>query len=127
MRYHGSLPEIDFKCAFCGSLVERSYADRYQRSNKKVCGECRVKKVRDHDWFRDEILARGEATCGICQEPIDLSLKYPDPRALSIDHIIPLVWGGTNNRHNLQPSCLICNFRKRDRIAPPIAGALTLF
>lgn len=31
---------------------------------------------------------------------------------LSVDHIQPIKWGGTNDRHNLQCLCLSCNRRK---------------
>lgn len=30
-------------------------------------------------------------------------------RACVLDHILPLSGGGTNGRHNLQPSCKRCN------------------
>lgn len=34
----------------------------------------------------------------------------------SIDHIVPLVRGGTNDASNLQPMCRRCNSKKGDRI-----------
>ena len=35
---------------------------------------------------------------------------------LTPDHVVPLVCGGTNDISNIQPLCLSCNARKRDRI-----------
>ncbi|KOP23539.1 HNH nuclease [Hapalosiphon sp. MRB220] len=37
---------------------------------------------------------------------------------LTIDHIIPLARGGTNDISNLQTLCLTCNQQKKDKIDP---------
>lgn len=34
----------------------------------------------------------------------------------TIDHIIPLVRGGTNEPSNLQPMCNVCNSKKSDKL-----------
>lgn len=36
--------------------------------------------------------------------------------ATTVDHLIPLVRGGTNYEGNLVPACLSCNSRKQDRL-----------
>lgn len=123
----GELPELDYECVDCGKFVERSYGDRQQRKNRLRCDDCRVLRYREHQTYRRNVQKVGKADCGICDDPIDFDLKYPDPFSLSIDHIVPLSRGGTNNEYNLQPSHLRCNFKKRNNIAPPIEGALTLF
>ena len=51
-----------------------------------------------------ELLIRQRDRCGYC----DKSLK----RGFHVDHVIPLVLGGTNNRANLQLLCASCNTRK---------------
>ena len=61
------------------------------------------------------IYYRDKGLCGICKEPIDLRLQYPDPRCLSIDHIVPVSLGGTNLQSNLQPSHLICNTKRGNK------------
>jgi len=40
--------------------------------------------------------------------------KHPDPLAPSIDHVIPLSKGGTNDLANLRLSHWGCNYSKRD-------------
>jgi len=52
------------------------------------------------------------APCAICANAIDYGAKAPDPMALSLDHIIALVNGGTHYEDNIQPAHFICNTRK---------------
>jgi len=55
--------------------------------------------------------------CGICGKPVDKSLKYGDPMAPTIDHIIPVAKGGhPSDIDNLQLAHWICNREKSDKI-----------
>jgi HNH endonuclease len=62
-----------------------------------------------------EIFIRDKWICGICQGPIDSSLRSPHPGSKSIDHIIPLSCNGPHIKENLRASHLKCNI---DRKAP---------
>tara|TARA_Y100001958_G_scaffold138805_1_gene112264 strand:+ start:735 stop:1565 length:831 start_codon:yes stop_codon:yes gene_type:complete len=42
-------------------------------------------------------------------EPIDRTLRYPEPLSASLDHIVPLSKGGENSAENFQASHLVCN------------------
>jgi 5-methylcytosine-specific restriction endonuclease McrA len=53
----------------------------------------------------------------LCTQQIDMSLKYPNPMAPSIDHQVPIARGGSNDPSNLRATHWICNVRKRDRDA----------
>lgn len=68
------------------------------------------------DFTRLEVFERDGWTCGLCGEPVDRELKWPDPMSPSLDHVIPLIKGGDHSRANTQCSHLTCNVRKHDRI-----------
>lgn len=58
-----------------------------------------------HDWL-----------CSICREVIDRRKRFPDPRAATIEHVIPLSKGGTHTWENCRPAHADCNFSKGDSV-----------
>lgn len=56
--------------------------------------------------YKDELLRTYNNQCANCKSD----------KNLSIDHIIPIKKGGTNDRSNLQILCRSCNSKKRDKI-----------
>ena len=64
------------------------------------------------DFKPGEIFERDDWTCGICSEPVDRDLKWPNPLSVSLDHVIPLALGGAHSRDNTQCAHLSCNVRK---------------
>ena len=63
---------------------------------------------------RAAVLA-GPIVCWLCGDPIDKSLKWPDPMSASADHQTPWVQGGSDGRANLKPAHLGCNSRRGKR------------
>lgn len=61
-----------------------------------------------------DVFDRDNWICGICHQPIDPELRYPDFYSVSLDHIIPLARGGGHTRGNAQPAHFICNSEKQD-------------
>ena len=57
---------------------------------------------------REAIYARDEDTCCYCNR------RWWNAVRKSLDHIIPVALGGTNDSDNLVLACLACNDRKRD-------------
>ena len=55
--------------------------------------------------------------CAICGMPVDFTLKYPNPMSATIDHIIPIKYGGhPSDIDNLQLAHLRCNLQKSTNI-----------
>lgn len=65
--------------------------------------------------FRNKVYLRDEGICKLCNQLVHLSIKYPDPKSPSLDHIIPLSKGGTHALKNLQLTHLECNIKKGNK------------
>lgn len=70
----------------------------------------------------EEIFVRDQWMCKICHDPIDRSVKFPHPRSVSLDHIVPLSKGGKHVRKNVQTAHFGCNSRKGAKLPTAVAG-----
>lgn len=62
-----------------------------------------------------DVISRDGWQCSLCGEVVDGSLVYPDPRSLSLDHVVPLNRGGEHSLTNAALAHLECNVIKGDR------------
>lgn len=119
---------MDRRCVWCGSTLAQS-----MRSDAMFCSaDCNSKAHRTmRNWRRRQgknaplrprhdplpsfidIAERDGWRCGICRKPVNRRLNWPDLKAGSLDHIVPLATGGTSTVVNLQLSHLGCNLSKR--------------
>jgi 5-methylcytosine-specific restriction endonuclease McrA len=111
-------------CADCEKLFE---IDR-PRSMRKYCSECRRRRKQDTDARKSQrrraaghpvslsevVAARGQR-CHICQRKINLNLSGRDLMGPTIDHILPVSMGGTNDLANLNIAHRVCNMRRGNR------------
>ena len=67
------------------------------------------------------------AKCADFQWVCQLCGKILTPETVTIDHIVPVVKGGTNALENLQPLCMHCNSLKRDKPMSVVVGSQYLF
>jgi hypothetical protein len=93
----------------CRGKGSRSDTRRARRARERAAFVAPVVSV--------EIFTRDRWICGICAEPVDPALEYPNLRSASLDHVIPLAAGGTHEPDNCQCAHFICNSLKSD--APP--------
>lgn len=67
-----------------------------------------------------KIILSTQSICGICGQPVDKTLKYPDPMSATVDHIIPVSKRGDPVAlDNLQLAHRYCNRMKSDKMPSP--------
>lgn len=65
---------------------------------------------------RRNVFKRDRYTCQYCGWKNGIPGK--EERILSIDHIVPSAFGGTNKIDNLKTACIKCNIKKNDKFLP---------
>ncbi len=63
-----------------------------------------------------DVFERSGWICGLCDDPVDQDLRYPDPLSASLDHIVPGPFGGRHEDSNVQLAHLVCNKRKGNQL-----------
>ena len=63
----------------------------------------KARKLRHSQWWRQQI---GSGTCYYCHE------KFKQ-EGLTMDHIVPIIRGGTSAKSNIVVSCKACNSKKK--------------
>ena len=53
--------------------------------------------------------------CSLCGDKISRSQRHPQPKALTMDHVIPLSKGGDDTRSNVKACHSLCNTVKGNR------------
>lgn len=94
----------------------------YEQPACKFCGlYAEVAAIFDERKKKHVPLSRGELKRGLLGLRVaawDSHLHQWTP--FDIDHIVPRVHGGSNERHNKQVTCVACNSRKSSWDRPPV-------
>lgn len=114
----------DRACLWCGVAIPKrmradarfcsescnSAAHNVTRKMAKRAGQ----EGRDGDLLSRKYLGdRDGWRCYLCGKRIDGKLNHPNPLAPSVDHLVPLSCGGSNELANLALTHLRCNLSKR--------------
>lgn len=105
-------PRIRFCSRRCRDAAWSRARDNTTKSQLRRARKHGVDRER---FTNEEIAERDGWRCGICGVRINRRVRPRSPRALSLDHIVPLSAGGTHTRDNVQASHFGCNSRKGTR------------
>lgn len=89
----------------------RTLHERAIIKEKRAARVRQRQEVRRGGWKEKTYRLQG-GICVYCNQKHDLS-------SWTVDHIIPLALGGTNERENLIGACKGCNYKKADRFYSP--------
>jgi 5-methylcytosine-specific restriction endonuclease McrA len=116
-------------CGWCGETLEvpaqktlasRKYHEacslEAQRARYRIKTVKRQSKTKPSRLAADQVLREYGSACHICREEIDLTLSRTSKMGLTVDHVIPLSKGGSDELDNLRPAHWICNNRKSDKL-----------
>lgn len=94
----------------------RKYNARY--SNRKRASESSF-------YDRDIIFDIYGGFCIICDKKINRNYLFPNPKAFTIHHLIPISIGGNDSANNVAPAHWVCNLRVGNK--KPIAVKPIIF
>lgn len=119
---------IAAKCIVCNtSFITRSAIEntcsteckrerkREWRRNSKHTRRARKKNAFVANVYRTKTFERDGYRCHICKAKTNPNAKVPNPKAPTLDHLIPLSKGGTHEPSNVATACFRCNHLKADR------------
>jgi 5-methylcytosine-specific restriction endonuclease McrA len=81
-----------------GDIPKNFYSKKRRREYRRGDKIDRYEVFEHHGWI-----------CNICGCKIDKSLKFPNKRAATLDHLIPLSRGGRHVWENVAPAHADCN------------------
>jgi len=108
----------ELTCLGCGQQWETRCPDSKYCSNtcqaEYEYGVERGTRVRGYiaDSVRFSVYLRDGWICRLCNESVDRFAVHPEPLAPTIDHIIPVSKGGTDDEYNLRLAHSSCNTKR---------------
>ncbi len=100
---------------FCSKPCQQARARELKRAYRMKGKAMRRGARRVGIVLREAIWRRDQGLCGLCGIPVKRNAEVTDPRAMEIDHIIPISKGGAHVIENLQIACRSCNAWKSDK------------
>lgn len=116
--YKESLKKYNHSEARKESHKKYYLSEKFRSKNRERERIRRAKKNKTvvKDFSEVDVLNKHGAVCHICGKDIDLSAPRTSGLGLHLDHVIPLVKGGTHTIENVKPSHAKCNVAKGGRL-----------
>lgn len=100
-------------CLACGALFTPA-RNLYAAFCSKACNQRARRAALDgpRRAIKTGVAERDGWICTICLAPVDRALRFPDLMSASVDHIVLVANGGSNDAENLRLTHLGCNMRR---------------
>lgn len=109
-------------CSQCLIKADQANSARYREKYADQCAEARhrrraAKKTVESESFKlADVIDKWGTPCHICNDSIDMGLKWPHRFSKSMDHVVPISKGGPHKLSNVKLAHLTCNQRKSDKL-----------
>ena len=90
---------------YCGPMCKRAMKLRHMSPRRRAAHVAAMK-------LRPQVIELYGSVCYLCGDDIPGGRHYLQPDALTIDHVIPVARGGSDDIENLRPAHRACNIRK---------------
>lgn len=115
-RWCNEVLEVPAQKTLASRIYHEACSLEAQQARYRIKTTKRRSKTNPNRISADQVVRQYGETCHICSEVIDLSLSRTSKLGLTIDHVIPLSKGGSDEIENLRPAHWICNNRKSDKL-----------
>lgn len=84
----------------------------------------RLRALPTEPYTVEDLLERDGTVCVLCEEELDFSARWPEPRAVTVEHLECLAWPDSpgDTLANTALACFECNIRRGDRPHPRAAA-----
>lgn len=113
----------DVTCAGCGKVFvgihpKAKWCSRSCSSThwSRAKSRTRVSVAGRENYSDRDIFIRDNWTCHLCGDPIDPTLGRNDPLGATVDHVLALANGGTDDQSNVAAAHRVCNLIKGARV-----------
>ncbi|MDH5099762.1 HNH endonuclease [Lactobacillus kefiranofaciens] len=124
-------PIIFYPCKECGRAFESTWGKQFcsktckKRWTNHLREQKRSKRAKlarkngkyDNSISLEKIYKRDHGICYICGKKLNLDTYYNDPLAPTIEHVIPIIKGGTHTWDNVKLACRECNTAKGSKLS----------
>lgn len=109
--------ESKFGRQFCSLACKKKWNNRLREKRKSL----RTKKAKENGKYDntitlEKVFKRDKGICYICGKKLTLDTFYNNPLAPTIEHVIPIIKGGTHTWNNVKLACRRCNNLKGSKL-----------